>query len=47
MTAAGGSATRREAVPLDHNGINDAVGKPGDKLVTPPLLAFLGGCLTG
>ena len=36
---AGGSATLR-SVPLDHNGINAAVGTPGDKLVTPPLMAI-------
>jgi acetyl esterase/lipase len=45
LRAAGGSATLR-TVPLDHNAINGAVGRPGDKLVTPPLLAFLTPCLT-
>lgn len=45
LVAAGGSATLR-SVPLDHNGINAAVGTTGDKLVTPPLMAFLTPCLT-
>ncbi len=44
LVAAGGTASLK-VVPLDHEGINDAVGKPGDKLVTPPLLTFLSGCL--
>lgn len=44
LIGAGGKATLK-VVPLDHEGINDAVGKPGDTSVTPHLLAFLGGCL--
>jgi acetyl esterase/lipase len=31
--------------PLTHRQVNEAVGKNGDTLVTPPLLRFLRGCL--
>ncbi|MFN8017116.1 MAG: alpha/beta hydrolase [Acidimicrobiales bacterium] len=44
LVAAGGTATLK-VVPLDHEGINDAVGASGDRYVTPPLVAFLGRCL--
>lgn len=41
----GGTPARSIDVnPLDHEGINDAVGRPGDTVVTPPLMAFLRTC---
>ncbi len=43
LVDAGGTATMK-VVPLDHEGINDAVGNPSDTLVTPALLSFLEGC---
>lgn len=43
LTAAGGRA-ELVPVPLDHAGINAAVGRPGDTIVTPPLTRFLRDC---
>jgi acetyl esterase/lipase len=43
LRAAGGTATTKPA-PLDHSGINDAVGDPADKVVTPAVLSFLETC---
>ncbi|WP_426574926.1 alpha/beta hydrolase [Aquihabitans sp. McL0605] len=41
----GGTPARSIDVnPLDHEGIDDAVGRPGDTVVTPPLMAFLRTC---
>ena len=34
-----------DARPLDHEGVNAAVGAPGDTVVTPPLVAFLRRCV--
>lgn len=34
-----------EANPLDHEGVNAAVGAPGDTVVTPALMDFLRDCL--
>jgi len=45
LTAAGIPATLINADPLDHAGVNDAVGAPGDTIVTPPLMAFLRACV--
>lgn len=42
---AGNPADVVRAEPLDHAGVNDAVGKPGDTIVTPPLMAFFRGCV--
>lgn len=44
MSAAGSRTVLVNANPLTHEGVNDAVGAPGDTLVTPPLLEFLAGC---
>jgi acetyl esterase/lipase len=43
LRTAGGTATTTPA-PLDHSGINDAVGDPADTVVTPAVLSFLGSC---
>lgn len=32
---------------LTHEEINEAVGAPGDTVVTPPLLDFFRDCVTG
>jgi acetyl esterase/lipase len=40
----GGSARVIDAEPLDHEGVNRAVGQPGDSIVTPPLMEFLSSC---
>jgi acetyl esterase/lipase len=45
LTAAGVPATLVNADPLDHAGVNDAVGAPGDTIVTPPLMEFFRGCV--
>ncbi len=45
LTAIGGSAEVVDANPLDHQGVNRAVGQDGDTVVTPPLVDFLGSCL--
>lgn len=38
-------ATVLDARPLDHEGVNAAVGQAGDTKVTPPLMSFLRRCL--
>lgn len=43
--AAGVAADVVDAAPVDHAGVNTAVGAPGDTIVTPPLMAFLTACL--
>lgn len=45
LEAAGSSAGLVRAAPLTHPEVNDAVGKPGDQIVTPPLMAFFRGCV--
>jgi acetyl esterase/lipase len=42
---AGAHADVRRVNPLTHRQVNEAVGKPGDTLVTPPLLRFLRACV--
>ena len=44
LVAAGGPAAVL-GVPLDHAGINQAVGRSDDRYVTAPLVGFLGPCL--
>ena len=44
LVGAGGTASVL-TVPLDHAGINQAVGRTDDSYVTGPLIAFLGPCL--
>ncbi len=44
VAATGARTVLVNATPLTHEGVNDAVGAPGDTIVTPPLLAFLSGC---
>ena len=43
---AGIDATVQVASGLSHEAVNEAVGKPGDTVVTPPLMAFFRGCAT-
>jgi arylformamidase len=44
LESAGADATLLDARPLDHAQVNAAVGAPGDQVVTPPLVEFLGDC---
>lgn len=44
LAAVGVSAALVDANPLSHAEVNDAVGAPGDTIVTPPLMDFLRGC---
>ena len=44
LVDAGGAASV-VTVPLDHAGINQAVGRSDDRYVTDPLVGFLGPCL--
>lgn len=44
LKAVGVNAEAFNASPLSHEGINDAVGQPGDTLITPRLMTFLRGC---
>ena len=44
LVAAGSDATVLHADPLSHAGVNQALGQPGDDLVTPRLMDFLTGC---
>jgi len=44
LTAAKVPTTIIETSSLDHNGVNGAVGRPGDTLVTPGLTTFLTSC---
>lgn len=46
LEAAGVPATVVDANPLTHADVNDAVGRAGDTVVTPPLMAFVKGCVT-
>ena len=45
LQQAGIAADVVQADPLDHLGVNDAVGKPGDTIVTPPLMSFFRQCV--
>ena len=47
LVAAGTPATALVVNQLTHEEINEAVGAPGDTLVTPPLLDFFRACVTG
>lgn len=44
LSASGAQAELLDARPLSHAQVNDAVGAPGDTVVTPRLVAFLAGC---
>jgi arylformamidase len=44
LQEAGSSAGVVRADPLTHPEVNEAVGKPGDQIVTPPLMAFFREC---
>lgn len=44
LTAAGVSVSTVTASQYDHEGINDAIGAPGETAVTEPLLEFLESC---
>jgi acetyl esterase/lipase len=43
---AGVAADVQVATGLTHEDVNDAVGKPGDTVITPPLMSFFRECLT-
>ena len=45
LRAAGVQADVVRAAPLTHRQVNEAVGKPGDTIVTPPLMRFLRACV--
>jgi hypothetical protein len=45
LRAAGTTAEVVRVNPLTHAQVNEAVGKPGDTLVTPPLMRFLRACV--
>lgn len=45
LRTAGTHADVMRVNPLTHRQVNAAVGKPGDTLVTPPLMTFLRGCV--
>ena len=44
-TIGAGPNTAIEAQSLTHNEVNSRIGAPGDKVMTPPLMKFLGSCL--
>jgi acetyl esterase/lipase len=44
LTAAGVRAELVLGTGYDHEGVNDAVGAAADRVITPPLQAFLDGC---
>ncbi len=44
LTSGGTSASAIDVNPLDHEAINRAVGAPGERTVTPPLMTFLRSC---
>ena len=44
LVGAGISATTIDAGGLSHAEVNDAIGAPGDTVMTPPILTFLEGC---
>jgi arylformamidase len=46
LSAAGVSAQSINANPYSHEEVNDAVGKVGDNVVTPPLMNFFRSCAT-
>jgi acetyl esterase/lipase len=41
---AGVPATVQVALGLDHEGVNDSVGRAGDTVITPPLMSFYRSC---
>ena len=45
LRGAGVQADVIRAEPLTHEGVNDAVGKAGDTIVTPPLMSFFRQCV--
>jgi len=45
LRTAGVRADVVRAAPLTHREVNEAVGKPGDTIVTPPLMRFLRACV--
>jgi len=45
LRAAGASANVVRVNPLTHEQVNEAIGKPGDTPVTPPLMSFLRACV--
>lgn len=47
LTAAAVPVTVVDASTYDHDGVNDAAGKPGETVLTPALEAFFDGCLHG
>ena len=47
LTGAGSTASAVVVNPLSHEEVNDAVGAPGDTVVTPPLRAFFESCVAG
>jgi hypothetical protein len=46
LRGAGIDAAVQVASGLSHEAVNEAVGKAGDTVVTPPLMAFFRGCAT-
>lgn len=44
LTEGGTSAPVIDVSPLEHDEVNEAVGKPGDTKVTPPLMDFFRSC---
>ena len=44
-TIGAGSGTAIAAQSLTHNEVNSRIGAPGDTVMTPPLMKFLGSCL--
>jgi len=47
VTATGAKATIIDASSLDHAGVNEAIGKKGDTVMTPAIKTFLKGCFGG
>jgi len=45
IQAAGGTASVVVVEPYSHEEVNEAVGKPGDTIVTPPLMDFFRSCV--
>ena len=45
LRRAGVAADVVRAAPLTHRQVNEAVGRAGDTIVTPPLMAFLRNCV--
>ena len=44
LRAGGTDASFLDVTPLTHEQVNDAVGAPGDAVLTPTILSFLRGC---